>query len=298
MEKPNDPLTPHVTFDNYVIPQSVQRETRTQTPVPPQTPLGLPVSGMMWAVSAIALLAFVLGVMGTLKFARPTTQGVAAAGQEEPSVVTRQQGPDLMSGLAAGAGAATPAAAVLTQDGMAEARSTARAVLDPGALEVMRTAVLAGEYKIAKQGLQSAHHLVLSKAEAEETRRTSVELLREAVAEGVIDLPASLHTGKGDSDIDMVLFDLIQSALIDNGTAAGAKAARDMNRRVFAASEAKTDYTKGRRIYVVQEEDSLANLALQFYGHPTLHNRISAANEHLLRSADGIRTGQQLIIPE
>lgn len=290
MDKPADPLTPHVTFDNYVIPQSVQRETKTQNPTPSQTQPGLPVSGMMWAVSAIALLTFVLGVMGTLKFAQTPTEGMTA--------VTRQQGPDLTSTVAGQSGDAAQVAFLLTQDGIDEARAAARTVMDAGAFQTLRAAVLAGAYSITKQDQDGPRRLVLNAPAAEALRKATGDVLRDAIRKDTIALPASLNTAEGAADVDMVLFDLIQSSLMDDGSIKGTKAAHDMNRRVFAASDAKTHIANGERVYIVQGGDSLAYLALQFYGHPNQYHRITKANQKLLRAGDGFRTGQQLIIPE
>ncbi|MFY0646606.1 LysM peptidoglycan-binding domain-containing protein [Sulfitobacter geojensis] len=290
MDKPADPLTPHVTFDNYVIPQSVQRETKTQNPMPSQTQPGLPVSGMMWAVSAIALLTFVLGVMSTLKFAQTPTEGMTA--------VTRQQGPDLTSTVAGQSGDAAQVAFLLTQDGIDEARAAARTVMDAGAFQTLRAAALAGAYTITKQDQDGPRRLVLNAPAAEALRKATGDVLRDAISKDTIALPASLNTAEGAADVDMVLFDLIQSSLMDDGSIKGTKAAHDMNRRVFAASDAKTHIANGERVYIVQGGDSLAYLALQFYGHPNQYHRITKANQKLLRAGDGFRTGQQLIIPE
>lgn len=305
MQKPDDPVTPHVTFDSYVIPQSVQRKTQVQTPVMPQVRsmappprLGMSVSGMVLAIGSIAVLSFVLGVMGTLKFVRPSQPAMVAQVQEVQSDVTRQQGLDLISTIAPAAPATTQAAAFLLQDGMAEARTSARAMLAPETEQMLRSAVLTGDYAIAKQGADGPRRLVLSDADAEEARQALGAKLRAAIADGAVEVPGYLKTATGGSDVDMVLFDLIQSSLIADGSAEAVKAARDMNRRVFAASDARTEIAEGVRRYVVRADDSLAYLALQFYGHPNQHHLITVANETLLRSADGIRTGQQLIIPE
>lgn len=293
MEKPADPIAPHVTFDNYVIPQSVQRETKTQTKTKAQRQTQaqpvLRVSGMMWAVSAIALLTFVLGVMGTLKFARPSTEGITASTQDTQLSVTRQQGPDLMS---------TRAAALFAQDGVNENGQAAFSLLDADKMHLLHKAVLAGEYNITKQGDDGTHRLAPTEATAEDARKSIFAELRGAVETGALDVPASLSKANGDVDLDMILFDLVQLSLIKGGTADGTAAAREMSSRVFAASDAKTDFTNGKRVYVVQGDDSLAYLALQFYGHPNLHYRIFEANQTLLRKTNGIRTGQQLIIPE
>ncbi|MGC1505913.1 MAG: hypothetical protein WA782_17465 [Sulfitobacter sp.] len=300
MEKPADPIAPHVTFDNYVIPQSVHRETRTQVPPQAQGQQQLRVSGMMWAVSAIALLAFVLGVMGTLKFARPTTPEMTASVKDTQSSVTRQQSPDLISTSASAQGgiAFTPAAALLAQDGMNETRLAAQSLIDADKMRLLREAVLAGDYNLTKQGDDGTHRLVPIAAQAEEALISTYIALRSAVETGALDLPAWLNKANGDVDLDMALFDFIQFSLINEGTAEGSNAAGEMNRRVFAASDAKTRFKNGERIYAVQGGDSLAYLALQFYGHPNLHEWIFEANRNLLRTANGIRTGQQLIIPE
>lgn len=51
------------------------------------------------------------------------------------------------------------------------------------------------------------------------------------------------------------------------------------------------------RYYAVQEGDSLAYIALQFYGRPAAFQRILEANLDILQSPDKIQTGQLLHIP-
>ncbi|NNK16378.1 MAG: LysM peptidoglycan-binding domain-containing protein [Sulfitobacter sp.] len=130
------------------------------------------------------------------------------------------------------------------------------------------------------------------------TRTSMGNLLLEAAQNGEIEIPASLNTADGNIDLDTLLFNLIQTSLAEDGTPEGAEAAREMSRRAFAASDAKTQEVKGDRVYTVEPGDSLAYISLQFYGRPNAYLRIFEANRETLRSPDLIKIGQRLIIPK
>lgn len=51
------------------------------------------------------------------------------------------------------------------------------------------------------------------------------------------------------------------------------------------------------RIYLVAPGDSLASIALEFYGDPQQYQRIINANQAVIDSADTISIGQELLIP-
>jgi nucleoid-associated protein YgaU len=110
-------------------------------------------------------------------------------------------------------------------------------------------------------------------------------------------LPEALATADGDFDADTLIFNLVQTSLANDGTEEGIRAAKEMSRRAFAASNAKTSKVKGERIYEVVAGDSLAYLSLQFYGQPSAYLKIFEANRNILKSPDKIQVGQRLIIP-
>lgn len=321
MKRPDDPVTPLVTFDNYVIPGTQRQRTR---PVAQLRERGGQVNGMVLAISVICVLTFVLGVMATLKFTTPeseiATLPVVAPdsliGAQAPQGVTRQQAPDLISPPAMpvaqpGASPVLPAlqeavlkglkpkrtVGKLTKEEMAVRAREAQAIVNRNKLRMLREGVMAGVYTVTANNEDGVNRLVLQTVNAEMTRASMANLLRAAAARGEIEVPAALTTSNGDIDMDTMLFNLIQTSLMENGTPEGMKAAREMSRRAFAASSAKTRKIKGQRVYTVQPGDSLAYLSLQFYGRPNAYLRIFEANREILRSPDLIQIGQRLIIP-
>ena len=77
-----DPVQPRVTFDSYVIPETVQGYA-----APRQSPR---LKGTIIAVSVIAVLTFMLGILATLQFMGPRQVVVATAPapeQAKPAVV-------------------------------------------------------------------------------------------------------------------------------------------------------------------------------------------------------------------
>lgn len=317
-----DPVTPNVTFDSYVIPETVQVFKETAKPAAPR------MNSTIIAVSVIAVLTFLLGIMTTLQFMGPRqvvatnaavqprseslTQLVSAslADQEE---VSRQETADLLATPIAPARAEpvlpaleaavlqglTPQRTVgkLTKEEMVQKSKEAIAIVSRNKLRMLREGVLAGLYTVDSATADGKKRIVLTTINAELTGKTMANLLRKAGEDGLIDIPASLNTAEGTVDMDTLLFNLVQTSLASDGTVDGAEAAREMSRRAFAASSAKTRDVKGERVYVVESGDSLAYISLQFYGKPSEFDRIFEANRSVLSSPDRIQIGQRLIIP-
>lgn len=315
----SDPTSPRISFDSYVIPQTVQENT-TARPLPR-------VNGMFVAVGVIAVLTFLLGIMTTLQFMGPKQTSVTAEVLAEPSPasleqfvaasleqdVTRQQAPDLLTTAGAPALAepepTTLEAAVLqglmptrTVGKLTEEERKAKSrealnIVSRNKLRMLREGVLAGVYTVETVTENGQKRIVLKTINADLTSKTMGDLLKKAADEGRIEIPASLNTADGNVDMDTLLFNLVQTSLAEDGTEEGAEAARELSRRAFAASNAKTQAVKGERIYVVEAGDSLAYISLQFYGRPSDYNRIFEANRSSLKTPDRIQIGQRLIIP-
>ncbi len=323
-----DPVQPTVTFDSYVIPGSVQAHAG------PKGDRHL--NGTIIAVSVIAVLTFLLGVMVTLQFMGPR-QVIVTAQVPEPvlmpdqqdvteDTVTRAQGTDLLGPampVVAMPGPAMPVVEMpvvakpepaleqavlqglqpkrtvgtLTEQEQVEKAREALSIISRNKMRMLREGVLAGVYTVKAKQDGDTKRLVLETVNAEMTRESTGNLLLEAAERGDIDIPASLNTADGEIDLDTLLFNLIQTSLATDGTPEGEEAAREMSRRAFAASSAKTIDVKGARVYVVEAGDSLAYISLQFYGRPYEYERIFQANRDVLSSPDLIRTGQRLIIP-
>ena len=314
---PQDPTSPNVTFDNYVIPETVRY---VEAPARPR------LNGTVAAVAVIGVLTFLLGIMTTLQFMGPR-QVVApqvAAAQPEPAslnelvsasleqTVTRDDPADLLSTTAplqAEPTLSTLENAVLqglqpkrtvgklTEEEKALKAQEAIDMISRNKLRMLREGVLAGVYTVEARQDGNRKRLVLRTINADMTSGTIANLLRKAAEDGKIDVPASLNTAEGDVDMDTLLFNLVQTSLANDGTIAGAEAAQEMSRRAFAASDAKTRDVKGERVYIVEPGDSLAYISLQFYGRPSAYDRIFQANRSVLTSPDRIQIGQRLIIP-
>lgn len=314
--RPQDPVQPQVTFDNYVIPETVRGSTLAR-------PSGVRLNGAVVSVCLIAVLTFVLGILATLQFmgprqpvqmaAPPISQHPVASLAVTEETVTRTQPADLLTTAPA---ARNPDADIpalktavlkglqpkrtvgkLTQDEMQMRARQAQAIVNRNKLRMLREGILAGVYTVTAKNDGGRKRLVLQTINAEMTRESMGNLLLAAARNGEFEIPASLNTADGQIDMDTLLFNLIQTSLAEDGTPEGAEAAREMSRRAFAASEAKTRQVKGQRIYTVEPGDSLAYISLQFYGRPNAYLRIFEANRDSLSSPDLIKIGQRLIIP-
>ncbi|MEM7520596.1 MAG: LysM peptidoglycan-binding domain-containing protein [Pseudomonadota bacterium] len=313
-----DPVTPQVRFDNYVLHETVQAH-----PVPVRR---VPVTSGVLAVGTIGVLTFALGMMIAVQFlgngrsdvadapmpAAPALAEVLRARADD--AVTRLDGADII----APAGAPAPQTALindlqaavlkglqpertvgkLTLDEMARKSIEAQEIVNRNKMRMLREGVLAGVYRVEVEDSGGKKRLGLRTVNAAMTQASVGNLLVAAARRGEIELPPSLNTAEGDVDQDTLLFNLVQTSLANDGTPEGAEAAREMGRRAFAASSARTREVRGERVYQVERGDSLAYISLQFYGRPNAYMRIFEANRDKLRSPDEIKIGQRLIIPQ
>ncbi len=326
-----DPVSPRLTFDSYVIPETVQEYSTPRADVPG-------INGTIVAVSIIAVLTFLLGIMTTLQFMGP--RQIAQAETATKSDLAQENG-EVLSGAApsasslanlveasveqdvtrySGTDLITPTGAMsraqpgqLSMSEILKGLSPTPAPGDPNSpklagkedqdilnrnkLRMLREGVLAGTFSVKVVKRNGKQRLCLRMPNANVSQDEAADLIRQAAANGEIELPESLSTEDGDFDADTLIFNLVQTSLAQDGTPEGAEAAREMSRRAFAASSAKTSKVKGERIYVVESGDSLAYISLQFYGRPSEYERIFEANRSVLKSPDRIQIGQRLIIP-
>ena len=311
-----DPVRPHVTFDSYVLPETVQHHSPGRA--------ALRVDGSFIAVASVGTLTFILGILVTLQLMGPrqaavleeasTAARVAGPQEDEEQTVTRMRPADLLTPVSVETPGpadlqALQAAVIkglqpkrtvgkLTEQELAQKAREAQAIVNRNKLRMLREGVLAGVYTVKAKDDGNGKRLVLETINAEMTRQSMGNLLLEAARKGELEIPASLNTADGNVDLDTLLFNLIQTSLAEDGTPEGAEAAREMSRRAFAASDAKTQRVKGDRIYTVEPGDSLAYISLQFYGRPNAYLRIFEANRETLQSPDLIKIGQRLIIPK
>ncbi|WP_299414359.1 LysM peptidoglycan-binding domain-containing protein [uncultured Sulfitobacter sp.] len=180
---------------------------------------------------------------------------------------------------------------------LAQKIANAQSILNANKLRMLQEGVLAGLYTIETKEIDGVKRVRLDTINTDLSDDGVGRLLLQAASEGQIELPRSFRNSEGGVDLDTMMFSLVQNSLARNGTEDGVKAARDMSRKIFAASTVRTEDVGGKRIYTVQRGDSLAFIALQFYGKPGAFKRILDANRDTLQSPDKIQVGQRLIIP-
>lgn len=287
------------------------------------------------SVASVVLATFLLGVTATVVWlgdrgAAQTAQSTApatfsaattaAAAMPSPmagpdqETATRSVTPDLtqvaqvpdavVAPAANSAGLGQAVLAGLTQAAQTEARSQMEAqeieafqVLNDKKLRMLREAVLAGMFDVITVEDGGAQRVQIHAINVSMTSNFADAILIDAVRRGQVDIGLALRTPDGGVDVTTMIFNRVQSSLLEDDTAESIQAARDMSRKVFAASVARTQAVNGARVYTIQSGDSLAYIALQFYGKPDEYKRILDANRNTLHSPDQIQIGQRIVIP-
>ena len=286
-----------------------------------------------WAIT-VGAVTFAVGVMGTLYMTQNQQRAQAEAlssivAQLSDIQVSRAQTADLLAIPAPAPVAATPVApapepdvvAVSAPAAVAPSIPTATAALAASAptaedvrskedkiaeaiaianrnqLRMLTEGVVAGLYDVTTENADgTGTRIALQPRNAATTAESLEGILAAAAASGEIDVPDAISTSDGDVDPQTLLFDLVQRSL-ENGTADEVEAARELQLRAFAASTAETETVGGERFYTVESGDSLAYIALQFYGATGEYGRIFEANRDQLSSPDKVQIGQRLRIP-
>ncbi|MEH6645883.1 LysM peptidoglycan-binding domain-containing protein [Sulfitobacter sp.] len=164
-------------------------------------------------------------------------------------------------------------------------------------LRMLKEGVLAGDYKVQIYSLEGHDRVRLRFADTVATNEDVTGLLIEDLVQNQPDLAKALRTPSGAIDEDTLMFSLVHSALLNDQNVEATSAAREMSRKVFTVSPARSDNLGSVRLYTVKPGDSLAYISLQFYGLPDAYSRIIEANRDTLQSPDMIQLGQRLIIP-
>jgi|GEM_PF-2273163 nucleoid-associated protein YgaU len=164
-------------------------------------------------------------------------------------------------------------------------------------LRMLRESVIAGLFDVEIYTREGVERVRLRTYNAPLANVVSSNLLIDVVGMGDAEMSAALRTPEGGADVETMMFELVQASLLADEDTARVEAALDMSRKIFAASQARTEAIDGRRVYTVQRGDSLAYIALQFYGRPSAYPRILAANRDILQSSGEIQIGQRLTIP-
>jgi phage tail protein X len=170
-------------------------------------------------------------------------------------------------------------------------------VLGADNLRLLTASVQAGTYTIDTYEKHGHARVRLQTRSAQWPHAAAAELLLEAAVGQQLEVTPVFDTTDGGVDVNTLMFDLVQSSLKEIGTDEAAFAALDMSRKMFAASPVRSDFIDGVRHYTVLQGDSLAYIALQFYGRADAFTRILEANPETLQFPDMIQTGQRLVIP-
>ena len=289
-----------------------------------------------WAI-AVGAITFAAGVTGTLYFvqSQQNAQNEAMAAlmvQMSDMQVSRAQPADLLSvspvtpqqepaaSIAAPVieevvpATAQPATTVPTipsatqalaasalspeeQQAKEEKIAEAIAIANRNQLRMLTEGVVAGLYSVTTEDVDgSGSRIALQPRNAATTAQQLEGILAAAAESGDIEVPDAINTSDGDIDPQTLLFDIVQRSL-SNGTEEEVEAARELQLRAFAASSAETELVGGERYYTVESGDSLAYIALQFYGVTSAYGRIFDANRDQLTSPDKVQIGQRLRIP-
>ena len=293
-------------------------------PVAPITPK--PRSNTLpWAI-AVGAVTFAIGVTGTLYFvqSQQSAQNEALAAlmmQMSDVQASRAQTPDLLSVAPVTAAVAaptpdpapadvvpaavaipapqsvTPQPVTAPEKTKEEKIAEAIAIANRNQLRMLTEGVVAGLYSVTSESDDgSGSRIALQPRNAANTAAQLEGILAAAAASGEIDVPDAINTSDGDIDPQTLLFDIVQRSLA-NGSAEEIEAARELQLRAFAASSAETQTIDGERFYTVESGDSLAYIALQFYGATNEYGRIFDANRDKLTSPDKVQIGQRLRIP-
>lgn len=191
----------------------------------------------------------------------------------------------------------TPAAQLASQDTLGRTDLMGHTLLNSIKLRQLREGVLAGLYNVVVAEKDGARQVQLETINIDMSAGYEEDLLIEAAQNGLLELSGALRTSEGGLDTKTMIFDVVQRSLIADDTTASSDAALDMSRKVFAASIARTQFVNGERVYTVQPGDSLAYIAMQFFGMPGEYQRILDANPNTLQSPEKIQIGQRLVIP-
>lgn len=270
-------------------------------------------SATPWII-AVGAVTFAIGAVGAFALAqmnqsRQNDAIAVLAAQLADMQVTRGQSPDLLAVTAPVAAtpvsipsasavlaARTPTAPVVAtsqEDKVAEAI----AMVNRNKMRMLTEGVVAGLYSVTAENADGGSRIALNSRNAASTAAELEALLAKAAENGDIDVPDSIATADGKVDSQTLLFELVQRSL-QGGSESEVAAAQEMRARAFAASAAKTEVVAGNRYYTVQAGDSLAYIALQFYGSTNAYETIFAANRAKVASPDQIKIGQRLLIPE
>ncbi|MCX7560804.1 LysM peptidoglycan-binding domain-containing protein [Sulfitobacter sp. F26204] len=172
------------------------------------------------------------------------------------------------------------------------------------AVQELADLVVAGTYDIRTNNKDSTlpGRIRLTFVGRENDQIELERLLSSAAGEGIVTHSKAVVNADGTVNGNILLFDLLERVMLDGNDKEKAAAARFKRETVamlaqgISGTPAAT--TLGARFYTVESGDSLAYIALQFYGNTNGYTRIFEANRSKLQSPDKIQVGQRLVIPK
>ncbi|KIN64150.1 LysM domain protein [Sulfitobacter noctilucicola] len=177
------------------------------------------------------------------------------------------------------------------------------AVIQAGVQELV-TAVVKGNYDIhtdyEDEHFSGRIHFAFV---GHEEDQTALEVfLSQAAEKGIVAHSDAVVDADGKVNGHILLFDLVERAL-QNGTPEEQRAGEKMRREAVALlaesdPSGSPENAAGERYYTVEAGDSLAYIALQFYGNTKDFMLIYDANRNKISSPNRILVGQRLVIPK
>ncbi len=129
------------------------------------------------------------------------------------------------------------------------------------------------------------------------------DLLRHAEKSGMVVIPAEMVTSDGKVDTRTLLASIASKARAENAVSSTKVTAASNTASVASTAVRRPDIPPAPplgpgRTYRVTSGDSLAYIALLYYGDTSQYTRIFEANKDKLTSASKIQIGQRLVIPK
>ncbi len=193
----------------------------------------------------------------------------------------------------------------LVSNALAEdvARRETMSIAIQGVNELVEAAV-AGRYTMTsnRTGSTGTGRLSIAFTGHEELQAELESLLSSAAAADMISFKDSVRSSDGSFNGQILLYDLVERALLNGSEeeqSVGNRISQEA-RELLATDGVKlgeTSSNTGQRVYTVEKGDSLAYIALQFYGQTNDYRRIFDANRDKLNSPERIQVGQRLVIP-
>ncbi len=163
-------------------------------------------------------------------------------------------------------------------------------------IQTLAIATAIGAYDLIAEDTGAATRIVLHFRNAEPTAEILRSKIGIAAEAGLIKADYAQMADEAGVDAQILMFGMVQTKLAAGGNDE-AQAARVLRQKAFAASDARMELVNGAKVYTVRPGDSLAYIALQFYGTTQSAHQILMANGKDLSAPSDLKVGMQLTIP-